>query len=129
MGGFFQGILGGFVAWAATMLVAQPLYALINLRTETARLLHLYEPTGNDDRGRLAAWLAERETAYRSCAAQLQALAASHPLVTSLVGRPPLHWRPKEAGEQLATLAPLGPGAAERRSLRRAVAEALGLRL
>jgi hypothetical protein len=130
MRGFLPGILGGFVAWVATMLVAHPLYALINLRTETARLLHLYEPTSNDDRRGVKAWLDERETAYRSCAAQLQALAASHPLVASLVGLAPWwHRRPKEAGEQLATLAPLGPGAAERRSLRRAVAEALGLRL
>src|SRR5215475_12441530 len=129
MGGFLQGILGGFIAWVATMLVAQPLYALGNLRTETARLLHFYDPTGNDDRRRSAAWIAERELAYRSCAAQLQALAASHPFVTGLVGLWPFHWLPREAGEQLAALAPLGPGAAERGSLRSAVAEALGLRL
>jgi hypothetical protein len=129
MSGFWPGILGGFIAWVATMLVAQPLYALINLRTETARLLHLHEPTGRDDRNMSAAWLDERSAAYRSCAAQLQASAASQALVTLLVGLPPLHWQPKEAGERLWQLAPLGPGAAERPSLRGAVAKALGLKL
>jgi hypothetical protein len=128
MGGFWSGLLGGFIAWVATMLVAHPLYVLVNLRTETARLLHLYEPTDRDDRGMLAAWLAEREAAYRFCATQLQAFATSQTLVTSIVGRPPLDWHPKEAGEQLWKLAPLGPGADERASLRRAIGVALGLK-
>jgi hypothetical protein len=129
MSGFWPGILGGFIAWVATMLVAHPLYALINLRTETARLLHQYDSTGRDDRGMLATWLDERSAAYRSCAAQSQAFAASQALVTFLAGLPPWHWQPKEAGGRLWQLAPLGPGADERSSLRRAVAGALGLKL
>ena len=124
----WQGLLGGIVAWFGTMVIGHPFYSLLSLRLETARVLQLYEPTSKDDRGMSAPWLAEREAAYRSCAAQLLAFAASQSAVLWIVERV-LRWQPRSAAEKLWKLAPLGPGADERPGLRAAAAEALKLRL
>jgi hypothetical protein len=117
------------VAWFATMLVGHPFYELYNLRRETAMLLHLYDPPGADSRATISRWVEERATAYLKCAAKLFAFSSSQAIVTALAGLPPLRWRPKEAAEQLWQLAPLGPGAPERRQLRLAVATALNLKI
>ena len=71
MTGVGSGILGGIVAWFATMLVGQPLYQLINLRSQTAWLLHFYDPLTHDDRVLSALWVSEREKAYRDHGAKL----------------------------------------------------------
>jgi hypothetical protein len=128
MKGMFFGLLGGVVAWLGTMVIGHPFYSLLNLRSETARLLQLYDPPTKDDRGILASWLTEREAAYRTCAAQLFAFAASQSVVTWIVGKV-FQWQPRRAAEQLWELAPLGPGARERTVLRAAAGEALKLKL
>ncbi|HWX83542.1 MAG TPA: hypothetical protein VNZ48_08085 [Xanthobacteraceae bacterium] len=125
---FGWGLLGGIVAWFATMVIGHPFYSLLNLRLETARILQLYEPATKDDRGMSATWLAEREAIYRSCAAQLLAFAASQSVVSWIVDGV-LHWKLRRAAAQLWTLAPLGPGADERPRLRAAAADALKLKL
>jgi hypothetical protein len=129
MESFWFGILGGIVAWFATMLIGQPFYELIGLRREAARLLHLYEPTKQDGRWAIAATLEERSKAYQDCAAKLLAFHSSQSLVSACAGLPPLSWRPKEAGELLWKLAPLGPGASERFDLRAGIAKAFNLKL
>src|SRR5215471_5379305 len=73
MGSFWLGILGGIVAWFATMLIGQPFYEPIGLRRETARLLHLYEPRGPDGRWAIRLTEEERTKAYQDCAAKLLA--------------------------------------------------------
>ena len=125
---FGWGLVGGVVAWFATMVIGHPFYSLLNLRWETARVLQLYEPPTRDNRGMSAAWLDEREAAYRSCAAQLLAFVAAQSAITWIVERV-LHWQPRHAAEQLWKLAPLGPGADERPHLREAAAQALKLSL
>jgi hypothetical protein len=118
------------VAWIATTLVGQPFFELIGLRREAARLLHTYDPESREERGGVLGWLVERENAYRACAANLFAFSSSQAVVTVLAGRMPLlRWRPREAAELMWSLAPLGPGAADRPKLRQGIAEALGLTL
>jgi hypothetical protein len=127
---FGLGILGGIVAWLGTMVIGQPFYELINLRRETAWLLHLYELKGRDDhRATITGWLEDRAKAYQACAAKLLAFASSQMIVTAAVRLPPLRWQPREAGESLWLLSPLGPGAPERAQLRLDVAKALNLSL
>jgi hypothetical protein len=125
---FWRGILGGIVAWFATMLFGHPFYELINLRKETARLLHLYDPAIKDDRATRTDWLEERKTAYQNCAAKLSAFDSSQCVVTAFAGWC-LRWQPREAAEKLWSLAPLGPGATERSHLREGIAKALNLTL
>jgi hypothetical protein len=123
---FGTGMLGGFFAWFATMLLGQPFYELIKLRREAAWLLHMYESAANDPRAAIGAWLAERELAYRDCAAKLRAFSASEPVATALA-EALLHWSPDVAGQLMWTLAPLGPGAEERKACRAGIAHRLRL--
>ena len=129
MAEFGSGILGGIVAWFATMVVGHPFYELINLRRETAALLHSYDPATTDHRATISGWIEERAKAYKNCAAKLLAFSSSQALVTMIAGLPPLRWQPREAGEQLWKLAPLAPGASERSELRLGIAKALNLKL
>jgi len=126
---FWLGILGGIVAWVATMLVGHPFYELFNLRRETAQLLHLYEPPKMDSRATMASWIADRANAYRTCAAKLFAFDSSETLVVAIAKLPPFNWDLKKAAECFWQLAPLGPGASERAQLRSGIGEALKLRL
>jgi hypothetical protein len=129
MESFWPGILGGIVAWFATMLIGQPFYELIGLRREAARLLHLYEPTKQDGRWANATTLEERSKTYQDCAAKLLAFCSSQSLASACAGLPPLRWQPREAGKLLWELAPLAPGATERLGLRAGIAKAFNLRL
>jgi hypothetical protein len=126
---FGLGILGGIVAWVATMLIGHPFYELLNLRRETAQLLHLYEPPGKDNRATIAKWLENRANAYRTCAAKLFAFDSSEMFVVAVAKLPPFRWEVKKAAESLWQLAPLGPGASERSHLRSGVGKALNLKL
>lgn len=125
---FGWGLLGGIVAWFATMVIGHPFYSLLNLRSETAKVLQLYEPTTKDERGMSTTWLDEREATYRSCAAQLLAFAASQSVI-SWIAEGVLHWKLRWAAAQLWKLARLGPGDDERPGLLAAAAEALKLKL
>jgi hypothetical protein len=126
---FWLGILGGIVAWVATMLVGHPFYELLNLRRETAQLLHLYEPPKMDSRATMASWIEDRANAYRTYAAKLFAFDSSETLVVAIAKLPPFKWDLKKAAEYFWQLAPLGPGASERAQLRSGIGVALKLRL
>jgi hypothetical protein len=126
---FLLGMLGGVVAWVATMLVGHPFFELVNLRRETAQLLHLYEPSGKDNRATIAQWLEDRANAYRTCAAKLFAFDSSEIVAVAIAKLPPFRWDLKKAAESLWQLAPLGPGASNRPELRSSIAEALNLKL
>jgi hypothetical protein len=128
MHSFWFGILGGIVAWVATMLIGRPFYEAVNLRREAARTLRLYEPEGNDSRRTIQAWLEERATVYQACAANLFAFESSESITAEIVKNPPFRWQLTKAAEYFWQLAPLGPGAPERNQLLSDIAKALHLK-
>jgi hypothetical protein len=126
MAAFVLGILGGILAWFATMLFGQPFYELVNLRRKTAEALHMYDPATHDDRATMDGWNAQRADAYRDCAAKLLAFYSTQLIVATIAERA-LRWRLKEAANQLWKLAPLGPSP-ERQQLRHNIAKAFNLK-
>ena len=78
MASFILGLLGGFVAWLATEILARPLSKFIALRAGAAEALARYEDRYNSDQDSLLAnpdWLAERKLAYEDCGAELAVFA------------------------------------------------------
>lgn len=102
--GFLWGLLGGFIAWLATAILGQPLYTFLNLRSEAAKILALYErqpslpPTLSPNRAvSLEQWQLERKRSYQECGARLVALgAANFHVVTAILHR--MRFYPEAAG-------------------------------
>ena len=104
--GLLFGLIGGVLAWVATMLVGQPLYTFLTLRGAAAKLLLMYEHGG--EKASISAWLIERENAYRVLGAEMAGFAVTHSQFVNL-----LRWRgfnPLEAGVNLMALASMSPG-------------------
>ncbi len=117
MAAFFYGILGGVVAWLATTFLAQPLSRFLSLRSETARLLSLYEDhydvTDPDKEPPSANWIAERKHAYELNAADLRAFATAHVIFARFLQSPLLgRFRvyPKSAADYVRLLGQTRPG-------------------
>jgi hypothetical protein len=130
---FFWGLIGGIVAWAATMVLGQPIYRFINLRAEAAEVLARYERGNPGDPGRDArdvAWLIERKQAYRECGSKLVAFAVSNAVVARLLRHQVLRsgpYYPRAAGDALMTLGDLGPGSSDRSILSEQIISSLKL--
>jgi hypothetical protein len=133
MASFFWGLVGGMVAWVATMILGQPIYRFLNLRAEAAEILARYERDNSEDPGRDArevGWQAERKRAYQECGSKLIAFAISNVAATRLIRRRPLRgvrYYPRSAGEALMTLGDLSPGSPDRSTLIQAVISGLQL--
>jgi hypothetical protein len=80
MAAFLFGVLGGCIAWVATMLLGQPLYAFATIRGEIARALYLHFSRPAN----LGAFLREfqrgHQDEFANCAARLIALTSTQPL-------------------------------------------------
>ena len=131
---FFWGLLGGFVAWALTTAVAQPFRQFLNLRTEAARLLALYEDRfdpGDAEAQPAAEWLAKRAHAYETCGAELIGFAFSNSTFTRTLHRLPiksLQCYPRNAGSSLMGLSSARPGTGASDQFRRDAMSALRLK-
>lgn len=119
------------MAWIATTIIGQPLYAFLNLRLEVATLLARFErddPAETQEPAENATyreWLKQRSDAYEACGAQLIAFAASNVLVTKLLNK----WKryPSAAGSSLITLGNINQRAQVRLVLKEQIISALKL--
>ena len=129
------GLLGGFIAWVLTNLIAHPLHRFISLRSEAARLLALYEdrfdvtnpeaPRPPED------WLAERRRAYDTFGADLTGFAFSNSIFTRMLHRlRPKRFRcyPRNAGSAFVALSQAAPGTSADNETRQSIMRYLKLR-
>ncbi len=116
MASFILGFLGGFIAWLATGLLAQPLSRFFALRAAAAEALTRYEDRFNSSRDMSLAtpdWMTERRLAYEDCGADLAAFTVSNAWVARLLGQFPLkrfRYYARFAGSNLQSLAQTDPG-------------------
>ena len=104
---FLSGVAGGIVAWIATMLVGQPLYAFSAMRSEVAKLLHLKFLGPLNIQSILAEGRDLEQSTLADCGARLMAFASTQPIARWIVES--LGFDPRQAGTNLIKLAGESP--------------------
>jgi hypothetical protein len=130
---FLIGLLGGFVAWLATTVIATPLHRFMNLRASVAREIALYENRvreGDPEAEQPPAdWMARRKQAYEMCGAELMGFSFSNSLMTRVLHRVPgSPFYPWRASSYLMTLAETTPGSGASAQAREGIQKALRLK-
>lgn len=126
------GMLGGFVAWIATMIIGQPVISFLALRKRAAAVLARYEEQVDYNAGPEEyndVWVNNRWQEYTDCGNDLIAFQAANAFVTSRLRKLPKKWRcsPKAAGSNFLLLADLEPGGYEAHRARSSIVAALKL--
>jgi hypothetical protein len=131
MGSFISGLIGGVIAWFGTALIGQPIWAFLNLRVETSRVLHLSahehwravhnEIAGGDNK--------HRDDLIR-CAVQLQTFVATQSIASVVMRSIPFQGRLDLLGASylLLELAGANAGSNAGDGLRSAIASKLWMK-